>query len=377
MTVKRICFFTIGFAFNRLVRMKFYEKIFPKDVEIFLFTTDKYKGKEKESYQQNYEDSLKRTKIHYAHYNLLTLPFQLRKFCRENNIDRVMNVGSHFNAVSFLIATLFTKTDYFVNILSDMFNQYKLRETKRESFSQLIQILLTIPLIAFARKATFTDKFMYQRAPVVFLTSRMKAAHLAAPLNTSLFKIKDKALARKKLGLPKNKPIIIYVGRILYSRGSDFLKQLIKSHPEWYFIIIGRLMDDDFLKDPELIKLKDKNYQLISMKSSEELVDYYNAADFGLCVNREGAGPGLIAEESMACGTPIVISELFKLKESESLYQVPLKYLAVEKAILEYLSLPEKEKKQLRSLARKYIQENYSEDVWVKEYLKVYLDRYS
>ena len=37
----------MGFAFNRLNRLKYYEKIFSEETELYLFTTDKYKGKEK------------------------------------------------------------------------------------------------------------------------------------------------------------------------------------------------------------------------------------------------------------------------------------------------------------------------------------------
>jgi len=95
--MKKICFFSVGFAFNRLVRMRFYEKIFPKNVEMFLFTTNKYEGREKEKYQ--YKWDLKRTKIITAEYHPLKLPFALRKFCIENEIDRVINIGNWRGAI--------------------------------------------------------------------------------------------------------------------------------------------------------------------------------------------------------------------------------------------------------------------------------------
>ncbi len=357
--------------------MKFYEKIFPKDVEIFLFTTDKYFGKEKENYQQRYDKDLKRTKIHYGHYNPLTLPIQLRRFCKKNKIDRVMNVGSHFNSIFFLFATLFTKSDYFVNILSDMFNQYKLAENSFASFKALSDIILTIPLVIFSKRATFTDKLNSKRAPYIFLKSKHYVDYLAAPLNASLFQIKNKMLARRKLGLSPDKKIIIYVGRVTFSRGSDFLKKLIKTHPEYYFIIIGRMMDIDFVKDKNLTCFEKERYELISMKTSEELVDYYNAVDLGLCVNREGAGPGLIAEEALACGTSIMISKLFQLKESDAIIQVPLDAKKIENSLRKYFSLPKKEKERLRDVGRRYILENYSEDVWIKKYISSYLGHYS
>ncbi|MCK5608194.1 glycosyltransferase family 4 protein [Candidatus Pacearchaeota archaeon] len=373
--VKKIAFYSVGFAFNRLVRMYFYEKIFPKDVEIFLITTNKYIGREKEFYQQKYEDHLKRAKVVYLNYNRLTLPFQLRRFCKENKIDRLMNVGGHLSAFFFIFATLGTKADYCVNILSDMLNQHKLSENLKNALWYFVSIPLTFPLVRFSKKTTFTDSINFRRAQIVFLRNKKKMAYLAAPLSMSLFKIKDKAKVRKKLGLPKDKKIITYVGRVTYSRGSDFLKELIKKHPDYYFIIIGRMMDKDFSEDRELIKLKGDRYELISMKSSEELVDYYNAADMNFNVNREGGGPGLVAEESLACGTPTIVSELFRLKKSKALYQVPLKFEEIDRAIAALFNLSEEEKNKLKKIARKYIQDNYSEDVWKKEYIKVYLDR--
>src|SRR3989344_4667457 len=107
--IKKICFFSGGFAFNRLNRMRFYEKALPKNVDIFLVTTDRWHGKGKEAYQFEWS-GLKRTKIITLKYNW-TLPLQLKKFCRENKIDRIINIGNRVAMVLFLPLTLFTKKD--------------------------------------------------------------------------------------------------------------------------------------------------------------------------------------------------------------------------------------------------------------------------
>ena len=77
--IKKIAFFSTGFAFNRQVRMKFYEKIFPKDIDIYLFTTDKYLGKEIENYQ--FKGDLKKTKRITIPYGNLKTATSLRKKC--------------------------------------------------------------------------------------------------------------------------------------------------------------------------------------------------------------------------------------------------------------------------------------------------------
>ena len=51
------------------------------------------------------------------------------------------------------------------------------------------------------------------------------------------------------------------------------------------------------------------------------------------------------------------------------------KFEEIDRAIAALFNLSEEEKNKLKKIARKYIQDNYSEDVWKKEYIKVYLDR--
>jgi len=86
--------------------MRYYEKIFPKDAKLFLFTTDKYEGAEKKNYQFQWD--LKHTKIHVEKYDLKQLPFKLRKFCEENKIDRLFNIGYYMSCFILLYATLFS-----------------------------------------------------------------------------------------------------------------------------------------------------------------------------------------------------------------------------------------------------------------------------
>ena len=84
--MRKICFFSRGFAFNRLVRMKFYEKILPKDVEIYLSTLQ-----EKDKINKW---NLKRTKIIFQEKNKLRLIINLRRFCKQNEITKLVNLGN-------------------------------------------------------------------------------------------------------------------------------------------------------------------------------------------------------------------------------------------------------------------------------------------
>lgn len=360
--IRRIAFFTVGFAHNRQVRMRFYEKIFPKDIEIYLVTTNKYKKKKGEEY------SLGRTKIVTLDYNAATLPFALRRFCKENAIDRLMNIGFHTSAPLLLFATLGTKTDYCLNVLVDIFNQHTLVETKREALRDFLTIPLLAPFVWMARKVFFTDYLNYFRAPLFYLSPRSKMAHLAAPVNTDLYTIQDKTLARKRLGLPSKERIVLYVGRVNYLRGADVLMYLIKKNPEIRFVVIGHSEDEAFSR------FNAKNLLHFERKNSEELLDYYNAADFSFCLNRGGGGIGMITGESLSAGTPAMISKQFKAHTSPALYQISVNNNAAQKTLEAFFALPENVRKDLRQKGRQYALDFYSGKAWAHSYLKEYLE---
>lgn len=363
---KRIAFFTVGFAFNRLVRMRFYEKIFPRGVELFLLTTDKYRGKEKEKMQEEYK--LRRTKIIKFHYNPLTLPFEIRKFCKQNNIDRIFNLGFHLGAIALVPAVIFSKTDLMLNILVDIFNQHRRVETKKEALFDILTLALLFPLVKLSKRVMFTDQLNFFQAPNFFLSSKKKMRYLAAPVNTQLFKRKNRNVARRKLKIPLNKKVIIYIGRVNYLRGSDVLKYLIENNPDIHFYIFGPIIDR------RIFSLKCKNYIQSDKISPERLADYYAASDFAFCLNRGGAGIGLASAEALACGIPIIVSDQFRLKKSPALYQIPVDSKKADAVIKNYFKLSDKEKKKISIEATKYSSKYYSDIAWKSRYIEAYLN---
>lgn len=291
-------------------------------------------------------------------------------FCKKNNIDRVYNLGFHNSWPILYFACISTgnKRDYCLNVLTDIFNQYHLVESKNESLKELLTLLYLWPGIFLSKKTFFTDRRDAIRAPRFFLSGQNKMKWLAAPVNTDVFTIKDKSVIRRKLKISPDKRIVIFVGRINYLKCSDILKKIIESNPELYFILVGRLIDES------MTRIKSKNYMIINFLNSDDLVDYYNASDFSFCLNRGGGGIGLSSEEALACGLPIVVCKEFKLEESKSLYQVQIDFDGANKAVKDYFNLPIKEREILSKLAREYVKVHYSDDVWKEEYIKSYLE---
>ena len=135
-------------------------------------------------------------------------------------------------------------------------------------------------------------------------------------VDLSLFRPADKQDARRKLGLDDYNAIALFVGRFAPSKGPDRLLEAVKhlqKNPGLKLIMIG----GDGNQTPESRELhnysQDKNINdLVIFKGTVEQKDlpaYYNASDL-LVVPSRYESFGLVALESMACGTPVVATRV-------------------------------------------------------------------
>ncbi|MEI7597366.1 MAG: glycosyltransferase [Bacteroidota bacterium] len=120
-------------------------------------------------------------------------------------------------------------------------------------------------------------------------------------IDTSSFNTTPKIDIRALLNLPTDKKILIYVGNLGMDnpfKGTEYILNLIKwvdKREDYFFLIIGGV--DDYNKG---------NVQYISYKSSKvELANYLSAATVFIMPSLQEVF-GLVAVESMACGTPVV-----------------------------------------------------------------------
>jgi len=119
----------------------------------------------------------------------------------------------------------------------------------------------------------------------------------------------DKKIARKKLGLPLDKKIILSVGFLYEVKGYNYLIQaaheIISHHKDVLFVIVGDGNSRVQLeKQIEELKLKDR-FLLVGNKDFSEIPYWMNAADiFTLSSNDEGVPTVLF--EAIGCGKPYV-----------------------------------------------------------------------
>ena len=123
--------------------------------------------------------------------------------------------------------------------------------------------------------------------------------------------------------------IILYVGRFLNFKGADLLLDALSQMKGqgWTCLLIGWGPEEKRLREQcASLKLKDK-VQFIDYFPAEKLVEYYVLARV-LVVPSRVEPWGLVVNEGMACGTPVVVSNgagssLDLIEEGETGFRYP------------------------------------------------------
>ena len=180
--------------------------------------------------------------------------------------------------------------------------------------------LLGIPVTMTARG---TDVSLIPRYPVprhlirraaeradglITVSAALKEGLEGVGVDLQLFRPLDRAATRKRLRLEG--PTLISVGHLIERKGHDLIVGAMPSLPGFTLLIAG--------EGPERPKLEamiaelglGDRVRLLGARPHEELPELYGAADaLVLASSREGWANVLL--EAMACGTPVVASEIW------------------------------------------------------------------
>lgn len=103
---------------------------------------------------------------------------------------------------------------------------------------------------------------------------------------------------RERLGLPADRPVLLFVGRFVEKKGLDQIHRVAQNIDQatWVFAGSGPL-------DPEAWNLS--HVRSLGAVDHADVNDLYRAADL-LVLPSVGEGFPLVAQESMACGAPVL-----------------------------------------------------------------------
>ncbi len=204
-------------------------------------------------------------------------------------------------------------------------------ESERESIDRIKSELM---LVQLADKVIATSQTDAEYLRTLYSAKSINIFVLKPGVNLQLFKPIKKEIAKKKIGAPDDKKLILFVGRIEPLKGIDVLlytlKILLNNYPAmrvgvW---IVGGDISKPSHKWPEELKKLSEIRQLLDIspsvtfvgrKEQEELPYYYNAADV-LVMPSHYESFGITAVEAMACGVPVIttdvtgVSDLFDKK---------------------------------------------------------------
>ncbi len=153
----------------------------------------------------------------------------------------------------------------------------------------------------------------------------MQRIHVIPPgVDLNHFCPMPKAEARRRLGLPEDHRMLLFVGRLEPLKGVDTLLQAIAilkqsrsdATDDLCLSVIGG-PESDAEDDVEMARLKRLRQDLglgafvtfLGSKSQETLQYYYSAAE-AVVMPSHYESFGMVALEAMACGTPVIASEV-------------------------------------------------------------------
>jgi glycosyltransferase involved in cell wall biosynthesis len=182
---------------------------------------------------------------------------------------------------------------------------------------------------------------------------------------------------KRKLGIADGSTVVLTVRRLVYKNGIDTLIEsaviAIKKNPKLVFLVVGKGPDFEAVKE-KIVQLGiEGNFRLAGFIPDEDLPLYYNTADFFVLPSKSGEGLPLVALEAMACGLPVIATNVGGtseiMKEDYGKLVPPDAPESLAEAILEFAGM---ELLALKKDLRTMIEQTYSWDRNVEKLVEIY-----
>jgi glycosyltransferase involved in cell wall biosynthesis len=182
---------------------------------------------------------------------------------------------------------------------------------------------------------------------------------------------------RRKLGIPQDAIVVLTVRRLVYKNGVDTLldcaKIAAKRNSKIVFLAVGKGPDLESVRAQVAQLGLETNFKLAGFVSDEELPFYYNLADLFVLPSKSGEGLPLVALEAMACGLPVIATDVGGIKEillsDYGKLVPPNKPDLLANAVLEFSTVDFSSRK---SELRARVEEKFSWDSNVERLVEIY-----
>jgi D-inositol-3-phosphate glycosyltransferase len=176
---------------------------------------------------------------------------------------------------------------------------------------------------------------------LLYRADRRKIEVVPPGVDLKRFHPADRELARHTLGWKPDEKHLLFVGRLEPLKGVDTIfeaaHQVRSMRPDLFgklrISVIGGDLEN---ADEEMLRLRmlqhmlelEYHIEFIGAKSQDWLPDYYRAAE-ALVMPSDYESFGMVALEAMACGTPVIASEVgglaFLIQDGVTGYHIPVR----------------------------------------------------
>ena len=130
----------------------------------------------------------------------------------------------------------------------------------------------------------------------------------------------DRDQARRRLGVPADTPVVLSVRRLVPRMGIDVLleswRQIAAGRPDALLVVVGEGPLRRSLEQTAHTLGISGSVRFTGSVEEDDLVDWYRAADVAVVPSLELEGYGLVVLEALACGTPVVGTDVLGLREA-------------------------------------------------------------
>jgi D-inositol-3-phosphate glycosyltransferase len=222
--------------------------------------------------------------------------------------------------------------------LGRMKNAVAQRPQEREASHR---IAVETDVVGFAEALVAATPAEEEQLVRLYDADRAHVRVISPGVDTERFHPIPAAQARERIGLCPDRRIILFVGRIEPLKGIDNLLQAIAQIIDRRPALRDRLCVPIIGGDPDRIREADEMVRLQQMREElgvgdlvlflgakdQDMLQYYYSAAEAVVMPSDYESFGMVALEAMACGTPVIASDVgglaFLVKQGRTGYRVP------------------------------------------------------